>query len=252
MRIVVAGGTGQVGARVVARLRDRGDEVVVLSRSRGVDLTSDEALGPTLAGVDAVVDCTSTSTASQSRRTCVDFFDSVARRLQQASAASGVRRVVTLSIVGIDAMPGLGHYAGKLAQERSTRSGSVPATILRATQFHTFPAALAAGLGVGPVRGCLVQPVQPVEVDTVVEHLLRLADGEEEGRTVDLAGPQVIAMTTACRRTMRARGQRGILVPLVLPGASGRAARRGAALAPSGAVVAGRSFDAWIAAGAPQ
>lgn len=249
VRVAVAGGTGQVGARVVARLAARGDDVVVLSRSQGVDLVSGRGAAAALDGAEAVADCTSTT--SQSARTCVAFFGAVARTLQREGAAAGVRRVVTLSIVGIDAMPGLGHYAGKLAQERATRAGRVPATVLRATQFHTFPLAMARALGKGPLLPCLSQPVQPVDVDTVAEHLLRLIGGEDEGHTVELAGPQRLAMTAACRRTLRARGQRGVVVPVLLPGASGRAARRGAALAPPGARLEGRSFDEWIEAGAP-
>lgn len=128
----------------------------------------------------------------------------------------------------------------------------MPATILRATQFHTFPAQLAGTLGLGPVRYCLRQPVQPVDVETVVDHLVRLADGEDEGRTVDLAGPQRLLMTTACRRTFRVRGRRRLVVPVVLPGTSARAARRGAALGGPSAIVAGRSFDEWLKAGAPE
>lgn len=235
---------------MVCRLRARGDEVVVLSRSSGVDLMTGEGLCGVLDGAEAVLDCT--STRSQSKRACVEFFGAVARTLQVAASEAGVQRVVTLSIVGIDQMPGLGHYAGKLAQERESRAGRVPATILRATQFHTFPAQLAGTLGLGPVRWCLRQPVQPVDVDIVVDHLLRLVDGEDEGRTVNLSGPQQLLMTTACRRTFRARGVRHLVLPLVLPGTSGRAARRGAALAGPGSILAGRSFAEWIEAGAPS
>lgn len=249
VRVAVAGGTGQVGSRVVSRLRARGDEAVVLSRAHGVDLVTGEGLDGVLDGVEAVLDCT--STRSQSREVCVEFFGAIARNLQRAATEAGVHRVVTLSIVGIDQMPGLGHYAGKLAQERETRAGAVPATVLRATQFHTFPAQLASTLGLGPMRMCLRQPVQPVDVETVVDHLLRLVDGEEEGRTVCLGGPQRLLMTTACRRTFRARGERRLVLPLVLPGTSARAARRGAALPGPDAILAGRSFDEWIEAGAP-
>ena len=234
---------------MVSRLRARGDEAVILSRSSGVDLVTGEGLDGVLDGVRAVLDCT--STRSQEKRVCVEFFGTVARTLQRAAAEAGVHRLVTLSIVGIDQMPGVGHYAGKLAQERGTRAGAVPATILRATQFHTFPAQFAATVGLGPVRLCLRQPVQPVDVETVVEHLLWLLDGKDEGRTVELGGPQRLSMTTACRRTFRARGVRRLVLPLVLPGRSGRAARRGAALAGPDAIVAGRSFAEWIEAGAP-
>lgn len=250
MRVAVAGGTGRIGGRLVSVLRERGDDVVVLSRATDVDLVTGSGVEEALDGVEAVVDCT--STPAQSVRACVAFFTAVATTLQRAAAGAGVRRVVTLSVVGIDQMPGLGHYAGKLAQERATRAGEVPATVLRATQLHDFPAQLADGLGLGPVRLCLRQPVQPVAPETVLAHLVRLADGAEEGRTVDLAGPQRTLMTTACRRTYAARGRRRVVVPLLLPGPSARAARRGAALAPEGAIVGGPGFDEWVTALTPD
>jgi uncharacterized protein YbjT (DUF2867 family) len=245
MKVAVAGGTGLVGSRVVDALHEAGDEVVVLTRSAGVDLVTGAGLSGALDSVEAVVDATSTpARTAEDART---FFGVVARHLQEASAAAGVRRVVTLSIVGLEAMASRAHYAGKLAQEAATRQGPVPATILRATQFHDFGGQLASWTRKGPFVPVPIQPVQTVALETVGHHLARLAHGDDEGTTVQLAGPQRSTLVDVVRRTLRARGDRALVVPLWLPGAAERAARGGAALPPDGAVIDGPSFDEWLA-----
>jgi uncharacterized protein YbjT (DUF2867 family) len=244
MKVAVAGGTGLVGSQAVTALREQGDDVVVLSRGTGVDLISGDGLAEALAGVEAIVDCT--STPAQDAEGAREFFGTVARNLQAAAAEAGVRRVVTLSIIGLEAMAGRGHYAGKLAQEKATREGSVPATILRATQFHDFGGQLIEWLRKGPIVPVPMMPVQTVDTATVGCHLARLAHGDDEGRTVQLAGPQRSTIAIVARRTARARRVRVLVVPLWLPGETERHARRGAALPPADAIVDGPSFDDWV------
>lgn len=248
MRVAVAGGTGNVGTRVVAQLRERGDEVVVLSRASGVDLTTGAGLAPALAGVEVIVDVTSTT--SRKAADCVAFFGSVARQLQAAGASAGVRRIVTLSIVGIDGLGGgaYGHYDGKRAQEAGTASGAVPSVILRATQFHGFAGQLIdwmARFGVLPLPA---QPVQTVDVDTVASHLVRLVAEpvSEEHARFDLAGPEKRMLGDLVRATAAARGQRLLVVRVWLPGDSARRIRAGALQAPPGAIIDGPTFDEWL------
>ncbi|HEY3529411.1 MAG TPA: NAD(P)H-binding protein [Nocardioides sp.] len=242
--VAVAGGTGLAGARVVDELRGQGDEVVVLSRGAGIDVFTGHRLDAALEGVDAVVDCTSTRArdAEVARR----FFGTVASNLQTAAARAGVRRVVTLSIVGLESMAARGHYAGKLAQEWASRAGPVPATILRAAQFHDFGAQLMRRSRKGWFVPVPIQPVQTVDLRTVAAHLVRLGHGADEGATVHLAGPQRLTLAEVVRRTARARGERVVVVPVWLPGPAERAARAGAALPPDGAILDGPSFDAWL------
>ncbi len=136
MKVAVAGGTGLVGRYVVEELGAAGHEPVVLSRSRGVDLVAGGAgLDAALDGVDAVVDVSNVTTTSA--RKSVAFFDAVGRNLLDAGERAGVRHHVVLSIVGIDRV-GLGYYRGKLRQEDVVRGGSLPWSVLRATQFHEF------------------------------------------------------------------------------------------------------------------
>jgi len=246
MRIAIAGGTGQVGAPVVERLRARGDDVVVLSRATGVDLTTGAGLSEALAGVEVVVDVS--STAARDTKGCVDFFRAVATNLQAAGAEAGVRRIVTLSIVGIVGLDGGGafaHYAGKLAQEAATEAGAVPTVILRATQFHGFPAQMIEWMAKGPFLPVPRQPVQTVDLDAVVGHLVRLVDAEvgNDGHVrVDLAGPERQLLADLVRATARVQGRRLFVVPVWLPGTTARRIREGALQAPPGAIVDGRRF----------
>lgn len=239
-----------VGSRLVDALRARGDDVVVLARSAGVDLASGSGLAEALQGVRVVVD--TTSLVSRKADECVAFFSAVATNLQAAGQAAGVRRIVTLSIVGIDGLGGgvFGHYDGKRAQETATEAGSVPTVILRATQFHDFPRQLIEWTASGPFMPCPKQPVQTVELDAVVRHLVRLVDEPIDGDhvRVDLAGPERALMADLVRKTAKAQGKRLFLVPVWLPGETARKVRGGVLQAPPGAIIDGRTFDEWLSA----
>jgi uncharacterized protein YbjT (DUF2867 family) len=249
MKIAVAGGTGLVGGKVVSLLKARGDDVVVLARAAGVDLVSGSGLGEALPGVEVIVDVT--SLVSSKPKETVAFFGAVARNLQQAGDAAGVRRIVTLSIVGIDGLGGApyGHYDGKRAQEEATQAGPVPTVILRATQFHNFPGQMidwTAKAGVLPVPRT---PVQTVDVDAVAEHLVRLVDAPVSGDHVrfDLAGPEKQLLADLVKATARARGQRLAVIPAWLPGETPRRVREGVLQASEGAIIDNRTFGDWLA-----
>lgn len=248
MRIAVAGGTGLVGSRVVSRLRERGDEVVVLARSAGVDLVSGAGVSDALAGVEVVIDAT--SIVAKTSEEYVEFFGSVARTLQSAGAAAGVRRIITLSIVGIDGLGGgaFAHYDGKNAQEAATEAGPVPTAILRATQFHGFAGQLIDWVAKGPLMPCPKQPVQTVDVEVVADELAALAHEEltEQHVRRDLAGPVKRTLAELVRATAHARGRRLLVVPVRLPGAAARRVRAGALQAPPGAKIAGGTFEEWL------
>jgi uncharacterized protein YbjT (DUF2867 family) len=249
MRVAVAGGTGLVGAKVVMRLRERGDDVVVLARSTGVDLTTGTGLEPALESVEVVIDAT--SIVAKKPAEYVAFFRAVAEHLQRAGAAAGVRRIVTLSIVGIDGLGGgpFAHYDGKRAQEAATEAGAVPTSILRATQFHGFAGQLIDWVAKGGVLPCPKQPVQTVDVDVVADHLVAMAHEETTEQHVrrDLAGPEKRLLADLARATAKARGQRLRVLPVWLPGATAKQIRAGALQAPPGAVIAGGTFEEWLA-----
>ncbi|WGL50725.1 NAD(P)H-binding protein [Nocardioides sp. BP30] len=253
MRVAVAGGTGLVGSRVVERLRARGDEVVVLARSTGVDIVAGTGLSEALAGVEVVVD--TTSIVARSSQEYVDFFGAVARHLQTAAAAAGVHRIVTLSIVGIDGLGGgaFAHYDGKNAQERETEAGTVPTAILRATQFHDFAGQLIDWVAKGPLMPCPKQPVQTVDVGAVADELVALADEAAGGGLTsdrvrrDIAGPERRLLADLVRAVAKARGRRLVVVPVWLPGEGARKVRHGVLQAPPDAKIVGGTFEEWLA-----
>jgi uncharacterized protein YbjT (DUF2867 family) len=245
MRIAVAGGTGVVGAQVVAQAEERGHQALALSRATGVDVRAGTGLADRLAGVDVVVDCLNIKTSSRSRATA--FFTATTRNLLAAEEVAGVRHHVVLSIVGIDRVR-FAYYRAKLAQERLVQSSGRPFTILRAAQFHEFGAQLLERARVGPVVAAPRMLSAPVAAGEVATALIDLAEGEPLGGIVDIGGPEPLDVPTMIRRLLAVRGPRLQVVPVPLPGL-GRPARTGA-LVPEDPWRAGEQrYDDWLAAG---
>jgi len=198
MRIAVAGATGNIGARTVSALERDRHEVIRISRSLGVDLTTGDGLDAALEGVDAVVDAISAPPTD--RDETLAYFGTTTRNLFVAEQRAGVRHHVLLSIVGIHRLEGNAHYAGKREQERLVAEGTVPWTIVPATQFHDFAAMVASWTeqdGVATNAPLLVQPIAP---DDIADVLAEIATGEPRGRYVDVAGPETQDLVDMARR----------------------------------------------------
>lgn len=247
MRIAVAGGTGVAGRYAVAAARTAGHQVVSLSRSEGVDVVTGTALQDALAGVDVVIDALNGPTTGRSRATA--FFTTSTANLQSVGQRCGVHRMVVLSIVGIDRVPGFAYYDAKRAHEEAALAGPVPVHIVRATQFHEFAGQLIDRLSVGPVAPIPSMCIQPVAARTVGERLVKVAADPAAAPRSELAGPDAVELVDLVRRTVRARGIHRWVVPVRLPGSVGSAVRSGALLAEAdgGVVVAGPGPDAWLA-----
>ncbi len=243
MRIAVAGGTGTVGAHVTDIARGRGHDVVVLTRSSGVDLVTGRGVDAAIAGADTVIDVASTMTLKTAE--AVAFFEAVTRTLLAAEGRVGVGHHVALSIVGIDGATD-GYYVGKLAQERLVAAGAVPWTILRATQFHEFAAQVYASAKVGPFHVVPRMRTQPIAAREVAERLVDLAEAGPSGRVADLAGPREESLPVMIRSYARATGHRGWIPALALPGESGRRQRDGSALPGPGATLGRETFAEWL------
>jgi uncharacterized protein YbjT (DUF2867 family) len=244
MRLAVAGGTGTVGRYVAAVAGRRGHEVVVLSRSAGVDLATGAGLAGAMAGVEAVVDVSNIRSLDRDRATA--YFIGATRRLQQAGAQAGARQLVVLSIVGVDRVPGFGYYQAKLAHEQAALDGSFPTTVLRATQFHEFAGQVVERAHLGPLAVVPRMRCQPVAARTVGEALVDLAEAEPAGRVGELGGPEVLDMVTMARRLAARRGSGLRVVAAPLPGTSARAMRSGALLPGPGARLQGPGFGEWL------
>jgi uncharacterized protein YbjT (DUF2867 family) len=242
VKIAVAGGTGVVGRYVTGDLRAAGHDPVILARSAGTDLTTGDGLAAALAGADAVIDVSNVLTSG--KRRSVAFFETATQHLLAAGQEAGVRHHLALSVVGCDRVA-LGYYVGKKRQEELVLGGPVPATVLRATQFHEFPAQLLD-------RGSFVSPVpvmrsQPVAAREVAAELVRLVAEPPAGLAPELAGPEVLDMVDLVRQVARSRGQHPWILPIRLPGAVGRGLADGG-LRPRGDGPRGtETFAQWLA-----
>jgi uncharacterized protein YbjT (DUF2867 family) len=243
--ILVTGGTGTLGRLVVARLRDAGCDVRVLSRSSreggdGIDfvtgdLATGEGIEAAVEGTEIVVHCAGSTKGDEEK----------ARHLVRAASGAGVPHLVNISVVGADRVPvasGIdramfGYFESKLGAERVVADSGLPWTTLRATQFHDLILMTARQMARLPV---IPVPVgvrfQPVDAGEVADRLVGLAVGTPAGLVPDIAGPRVYGMAELLRGYLRASGKHRPIVPVWLPGRAARAFRAGANLAPDRAV----------------
>lgn len=203
MRIAVAGATGLVGRHVTRVLIEQGHDPVPLSRSSGTDLLTGHGVTDALRGVEAVIDVLNTDETSSAGTEA--FFSATTSHIQSASVEAGVGHLVTLSIVNVDLVEDNGHYAGKRRQELLTRTGRVPWSILRATQFFDFAEQTVAWTthnGVAAVPPLLIQPVAVADVAQV---LVEMATGPATRTIVELAGPDPHDLVDMSRRVLARR-----------------------------------------------
>lgn len=244
MRVAVAGATGVVGRHVVRTARSRGHEVVPLARAHGVDLTTGAGLATRLADVDAVVDASGVQT--QRRAVAERFFGDVTRTLLDAEQVHGVGHHVALSIIGIDDVPS-GYYLGKRRQEQLVGQSTGGWSILRSAQLHEFAEQALGFARLGPVSlvpSMLTQPVAAVEVAAA---LLDLVETGPSGRVPELAGPAQHQLVGLARRVAAAQQTKRRVLGVRLPGAAGRAVRRGALCPTSDGPRGTITFDDWLA-----
>jgi uncharacterized protein YbjT (DUF2867 family) len=253
MRVAVIGGTGELGSLVVAELATRGDEVRAVSRNAPTegmlpvgaeharaDLASGDGVRGALEGIEVVLD------SSNDRRRARDVLVDGTLRLVAAGADAGVRHHVGISIVGCDRVPNA-YYKAKVAQEEALASGTVPWSLLRATQFHALVAAGIAGAARFRVLPKVRVPLQPIDTAVVARRLAELVHGEPAGRVADVAGPQVEQLDALASAWSAHAGRR--LLPLrVPPLALGKGGREMAAglLTDPAAATDGPTFAQWL------
>ena len=243
MRIAVAGGTGTVGRYVVVAARERGHDVVSLSRTEGVDLVSGRGLDEALQNVETVIDVAGIQTVSTKK--AVDFFTNATQNLLAAEAKAGVKHHVALSIVGID-KANSGLYAGKLVQEDEVRHGGVPWTLLRSTQFHEFVPMSIRAASVGPLVFVPTVFTQPVAAKEVAAALVDAAEAGPKGRIPDLGGPRAEQLKGLVAAYLAKTGQQKRIVPLFVPGPMGKAMRKGWLIPAPGSAVGRQTFREWL------
>jgi uncharacterized protein YbjT (DUF2867 family) len=202
MKIVVIGGTGLIGAKLVNNLRQRSHEVVAASPSSGVNTFTGEGLAEVLTGAQVVVDVA--NAPSWEDKAVMEFFQTAGRNLLAAEAAAGVRHHVALSIVGADRLPASGYLRAKVAQENLIKASGIPFTIVRSTQFFEFVKGIIQSATEGQTVRLSPALMQPIAADDVAAALTGFALAEPLNGTVEIAGPEPIRMDELARRFLSA------------------------------------------------
>jgi uncharacterized protein YbjT (DUF2867 family) len=198
MQIVVIGGTGLIGTKLVHILRERGHEAEAASPSTGVNTLTGEGLAAALAGAEVVVDVA--NSPSFEDREAMKFFETSARNLLAAETAAGVRHHVALSVVGTDHLLASGYFRAKMVQENLIKESSIPYSIVRATQFFEFTDGIARSATDGQSVRLPPALMQPVASDDVAAVLADVAVEPPLNGTIELEGPEPIRMDELVRR----------------------------------------------------
>jgi uncharacterized protein YbjT (DUF2867 family) len=188
MKIVVIGGSGLIGSKLVIKLRDHGHEAVAASPNSGVNSITGEGLAEALKGASVVVDVT--NSPSWEDAAVLTFFETSTRNLLSYGAAAGVKHHVALSVVGTERLLASGFFRAKIAQENLIKSSSIPYTIIRATQFFEFVRGIADFSTDGNKVRLPSALIQPMAADDVATAVSRIATGAPVNGTVEAGGPE--------------------------------------------------------------
>ena len=202
MKIVVIGGSGLIGTKLVNRLRKQGHDVVAASPKSGVNTITGEGLAEALAGAQVVVDVA--NAPSWEDQAVLKFFETSSRNLLAAEAAAGVRHHVALSVVGTDRLLDSGYFRAKMAQENLIKASKIPYTIVQSTQFYEFVSAIAQFSTVGQTVHLPPALAQPIGSNDVAAALADVAVGAPVNGSIEIAGPERIPLDKLVGRFLTA------------------------------------------------
>src|SRR4051812_10608875 len=203
MKIVVIGGSGLIGTKLVKILRDGGHDVLAASRKTGVNTLTGEGLANALAGAPVVVDVA--NAPSWEDRAVMEFFETGGRNIHAAEAAAGVGHHVALSVVGTERLQASGYFRAKLVQENLIKASGIPYTIVRATQFFEFVGGIADGGTAGDAVRLSNATMRPIFSGDVAAMVADVAVGKPLNTTIEIAGPEAIRMDDLVRQFFTAR-----------------------------------------------
>ena len=198
MKIVVIGGTGLIGSKVVERLRKRGHEAIAASPASGINTLTGEGLDAALAGTDIVIDLA--NSPSFEDQAVLDFFQTAGRNLAAAETKAGVKHHVALSVVGTERLTDSGYMRAKLVQEKLIRESGIPYTIVHSTQFFEFLSGIVKAAAKGSQVHVSPALIQPIASDDVADAVTDYALGKPVNGMVEIAGPDAFGLSTLVER----------------------------------------------------
>jgi uncharacterized protein YbjT (DUF2867 family) len=203
MKLVIIGGTGLIGSKLVTRLREHGHEAVAAAPNTGVNTLTGEGLAEALQGASVVVDVSNSPSFEDTA--VMEFFTRSTRNLLEAAGAAGVTHYVALSVVGTERLSDSGYFRAKSAQERLIKESSIPYSIVHATQFFEFVKRIADDATDGTTVRLPPVLIQPMAADDVVKAVGKVAVGAPLNGTVEVAGPQQFRFDELIRQGLAAR-----------------------------------------------
>ena len=203
MKIVVIGGSGLIGSKLVKKLSEQGHDAVAASPNSGVNTLTGEGLAEVLEGASVVVDVSNSPSFAETA--VMNFFTTSTRNLLGFEAAARVSHHVALSVVGTDRLSNSGYFRAKMAQEQLIKDSPIPYSIVRATQFFEFVKSIADGATEGTTVRLAPVLIQPMAADDVTTAVGRMAVGTPVNGTVEVAGPQQFRLDELIRQSLSAR-----------------------------------------------
>jgi uncharacterized protein YbjT (DUF2867 family) len=205
MKIVVIGGAGVLGSKVVQKLRDHGHDAVAASPRTGVNAVTGEGLSDALTGADVVVDVSNSPSFDDDP--VMEFFTNSTTNLVAAARSAGVGHYVAVSIVGCDELPKSGYLRAKVAQEKLIEAAAIPYSIVRATQFVEFADAITASLTVGDEVRVPDALIQPIASEDLADEVARVAEREPLRGIENIGGPEKISFEQLARESLARQGK---------------------------------------------
>jgi len=244
MKIVVIGGTGLIGSKVITKLTEHGHDAVSASPNSGVNTLTGEGLAEVLVGADVVIDVS--NSPSFEENAVLDFFTTSTTNLLAAEKAAGVSHHVALSVVGTDRLPDSGYFRAKVAQENLIKASGLPYSIVHATQFFEFVKSIADAATDGTTVRLSHALIQPIAADDVATAVARTAVGSPLQGTLEVAGPTQLGLDELVRTGLSLRGDpREVVVDANAPYFGAVLAER--TLVPDAdATVFSTTFEEWL------
>ncbi|MET3918546.1 uncharacterized protein YbjT (DUF2867 family) [Variovorax sp. OAS795] len=246
MKIVVIGGTGLIGSKLIALLAQRGHEAVAASPNTGVNTLTGEGLAEVLAGARIVVDVANSPSFEDAA--VMSFFQTSGRNLLAAEKAAGVQHHVALSVVGTERLQGSGYFRAKLVQEQLIEASGLPYTIVRATQFMEFLPAIAQSGVEGEAVRLPSAHLQPIAAQDVAAAMADATLGAPVNGMIEVGGPERAGMATMVERWLRASGDMRKVRPDATAPYFGVVVDDQSLTTAPGARIGATSLDAWLAA----